>query len=180
MSSSPDSPQRRRLLRLAVAGALGAGLARRAGAAPTAPEISFAGLEVAHTRTHPVDGAHILILRRDQKMIEALKTQTANLADPDSRHSQQPPYARNPWRSRDPAYLVMINHCTFEGCPTSFGGCPDSCGFSCPCCGSQYDAAGRVHKFQPAPRNMAIPYYRIDTHKKVIVIEKVEKVRTVE
>lgn len=180
MASPVFLPQRRRLLRLGVGAAL-AIAARRAAAEPhVLDSLSYAKLPVGKTRTFHVSGQRILILRRDEKMIQQLVHHTGNLADPDSKHSQQPRYAMNPWRSRDKNYFVVINHCTFDGCPTAFGGCPSSCGFSCPCCGSQYDAAGRVQKFQPAPRNLAIPSYRIDAQRKVILIERVEKVRTVE
>lgn len=175
MTEMQISLTRRDVLRLAIGAAVAGGAPRALAATPTANMLSFANLDAGKTRTIHVDGYPILLLRRNQRMLIALKQQTTNLADPDSRHSQQPIYAQNPWRSRDPEYLVIVNHCTFDGCPTAFGGCPTSCGFACPCCGSQYDAAGRVQKFQPAPRNMTIPYYRIDKQRQAVMIEHVEK-----
>ncbi|APZ42359.1 ubiquinol-cytochrome c reductase iron-sulfur subunit [Acidihalobacter ferrooxydans] len=180
MTDKRTSLARRNVLRLAIGAAVAGSAGRVLAATPKSDALSLNHLDTGKTRTIHVDGYPILLLRRDAGMISALKQQTANLADPDSQHSQQPAYAKNPWRSRDPEFLVMVNHCTFDGCPIAFGGCPSSCGFACPCCGSQYDAAGRVQKFQPAPRNLAIPYYRIDRKQQSVIIERVEKVRTVE
>lgn len=180
MPSDPPSPQRRGLLRLAIGTALLAGARRTSAAGSSSRTLSLAGLHVGRTRTVEIEGHRVLLLRRDMHMIDQLKRHAGDLADPQSRHSQQPAYAQNPWRSEDPTYLIMINHCTFDGCPTKFGGCPGGCGFSCPCCGSQFDAAGRVHKFQPAPRNLAIPYYRLDRQGKTVLIERIEEVKAVE
>lgn len=175
-----ESPQRRQILRIATGSALVASACRVFAVGVPAQILSLAALKAGHTRTVEIEGYRILLLRRNAYMIRQLKQDTSNLLDPHSEQSQQPSYAKNPWRSRHPAYLVVINHCTFDGCPTAFGGCPHGCGFSCPCCGSQYDAAGRVHKFQPAPRNLAIPHYRFDRRANAVIVERIEHVRTVE
>jgi ubiquinol-cytochrome c reductase iron-sulfur subunit len=102
-------------------------------------------------------------------MLDQLATNDGNLRDPASEESDQPGYAKNEARARDPQYLVLIGTCTHLGClpKTRFepgtvdidvpGGWPG--GFFCPCHGSKFDMAGRVFKDVPAPLNLRVPPY---------------------
>src|SRR6185437_12700190 len=58
----------------------------------------------------------IYVVHRTAEMIALLGNHDAMLKDPDSSNSEQPPYARNPLRSRDPALFVTIGICTHLGC----------------------------------------------------------------
>ena len=89
------------------------------------------------------------------------------LADPQSRQRQQPPYADNWHRSVKPEYGVLVGICTHLGCIPNFGPLPNSTqpaanwlgGYFCPCHGSKYDLAGRVFRGVPAPYNLPVPPY---------------------
>lgn len=119
-------------------------------------------------------GQPVYIMKRDEEILENLRTRTDMLADPDStdKPEQQPEYALNEFRSRKPDIMVLIGLCTHLGCaPQVF---PDaepqefesewSGGFFCPCHGSKFDLAGRVYKGVPAPSNLKVPphYYVSD------------------
>ncbi len=95
----------------------------------------------------------------DPELVEQLK-------DPKSQGSEQPAFAENQYRSREPEWLVMIAICTHLGCVPDYR--PEAGGdfwpvwkggFFCPCHGSAYDLAGRVMDGSPAPRNMPVPAY---------------------
>jgi ubiquinol-cytochrome c reductase iron-sulfur subunit len=102
-------------------------------------------------------------------MLKTLAASVPLLADPDSRRSEQPAYARNPTRSIKPEFFVSIGICTHLGCIPSYrperGDAiaelgPDwPGGFYCPCHGSRFDLAGRVFKNVPAPTNLEIPQH---------------------
>lgn len=111
----------------------------------------------------------VWVLRRTPQILETLTTLSHRLRDPESRiESQQPPYARNEYRSIRPEYLVVIAICTHLGCVPSFR--PDIApldlgaewmgGYFCPCHGSRFDFAGRVFKGVPAPTNLVVPSHR--------------------
>merc|ERR1711912_66210 len=72
------------------------------------------------------------------------------------------------WRGKDPAWLVTIGVCTHLGC-VPISGAGDFGGYFCPCHGSHYDASGRIRK-GPAPLNLEIPPYEIDTDENVLLI----------
>lgn len=116
----------------------------------------------------------VVIVHRTPKMLATLKDVTSDLADPDSNVPQQPPYAKNRYRSIKPEWLVMVRVCTHLCCIPLYKPKPGSVepqwegGFHCPCHGSLFDLAGRVYKDVPAPRNLAIPQYEfIDGGKRV-------------
>jgi len=111
----------------------------------------------------------VWVLGRTPELLETLPTLNGRLRDPDSRvETQQPDYARNPYRSIRPEYLVVIGICTHLGCVPTFR--PDIApadlgpswpgGYFCPCHGSRFDFAGRVFEGVPAPTNLVIPPYR--------------------
>ncbi len=115
-------------------------------------------------------GIPIWVVRRSQSVIDGLTTNQHLLKDPDSLESEQPEYARNPLRSRRADVIVLSGICTHLGCIPEFKppgdadlGIDLAGGFFCACHGSRYDAAGRVIKGSPAPRNLpVINYYFAD------------------
>jgi ubiquinol-cytochrome c reductase iron-sulfur subunit len=104
----------------------------------------------------------ILSTLRDKALVE-------QLADPDSKEVQQPPYAANWHRSITPEFSVLVGICTHLGCIPLFYPQPNASapaagwrgGYFCPCHGSKYDAAGRVFNGVPAPYNLPVPPYRL-------------------
>jgi ubiquinol-cytochrome c reductase iron-sulfur subunit len=111
----------------------------------------------------------IYIVRRTQQMLALLGDHDARLKDPNSRNSDQPPYAKNPQRSRRAGLFVTIGICTHLGClpkarfqPGQPPLGPDwPGGFFCPCHGSRFDLAGRVFDGSPASVNLVIPPYTL-------------------
>ncbi len=107
----------------------------------------------------------IYVVRRTPDMVARIAGHDADLKDPQSKDSTQPPYAMNPQRSRTPEFLVLIGICTHLGClpkqrfsaaelyPSWPGG------FFCPCHGSRFDLAGRVFDGSPASINLRVPPY---------------------
>ncbi len=158
---------------------LGAGLAAPAMANARGEVVDISHIPVDGVGTLTFQGQPIVIVHRGKESLASLEQDQGQLADPSSLHSQQPKFADNPWRSRVPEWLVMVNICTHAGCSTRFetqmeqgGG-----GFFCPCHGSRYDAAGRVLKDQPAPWNMEIPNYEIDVERKQVHLISTQPVK---
>ncbi|MBS0353669.1 MAG: ubiquinol-cytochrome c reductase iron-sulfur subunit [Proteobacteria bacterium] len=178
---SPRDPSRRTLL-IATAGAGGA-LAvaaaapfvatltpsERAMAAGAPVEVDIDKLAPGELMVVEWRGKPVWILRRTPDMLAALARAEPQLADPQSGvASQQPDYARNAHRSRNPEIFVAVGICTHLGCsPSSVFqagnpalGADWPGGFLCPCHGSTFDLAGRVFKNKPAPTNLEIPPYK--------------------
>ena len=115
-------------------------------------------------------GQAIFIVNRTPDMRAKLDSAelAAQLRDPESKESEQPPYAKNSARALNPEYLVLIGVCTHLGCaPMSRFQAGDAelgadwpGGFYCPCHGSKFDLSGRVFKDVPAPLNLKVPPYR--------------------
>ena len=115
-------------------------------------------------------GQAIFIVNRSADMRSKLDSPelTAQLRDPESQESEQPPYAKNSARALNPEYLVLVGVCTHLGCaPLSRFQAGDAelgadwpGGFYCPCHGSKFDLSGRVFKDVPAPLNLKVPPYR--------------------
>jgi len=110
----------------------------------------------------------IFIVRRTQAEIDQLKADAdaGQLRDPDSSALQQPPYAKNVYRSVKPDLLVLVGICTHLGCLPEFAPQPGGTlgpswqgGYFCPCHGSRYDLSGRVFQNVPAPYNLPVPPY---------------------
>jgi len=140
----------------------------RARAAGAPVDAEFSGLKGGEQLTVEWRGKPVWIVRRTEAMLRALKepAHDARLVDPHSQvTSQQPPYARNEFRSIKPAYLVLVPICTHLGCVPTFRpefAPPDlgpnwDGGLFCPCHGSKFDLAGRVYRNVPAPTNLVIP-----------------------
>jgi ubiquinol-cytochrome c reductase iron-sulfur subunit len=127
-------------------------------------------------------GQPIFVLRRTEETLQNLAKLNDQLADPASeRQSQQPDYAQNEHRSRNPEFLIIVGICTHLGCSPKvrMAAKPEPFdenwlgGFFCPCHGSRFDLAGRVFSGVPAPSNLLVPphYYESDG---VIVIGEEE------
>ncbi|NBQ34155.1 MAG: ubiquinol-cytochrome c reductase iron-sulfur subunit [Gammaproteobacteria bacterium] len=111
----------------------------------------------------------VWIFKRDEQILNDLKTLDAELADPNNETvSQQPAYAQNPHRSIKPEIAVIVGICTHLGCSPTYrpevgaadlGGDSWKGGFYCPCHGSKFDLAGRVFAGAPAPTNLQVPPY---------------------
>jgi ubiquinol-cytochrome c reductase iron-sulfur subunit len=109
----------------------------------------------------------IFIINRTAEVLRSLQDPKllAQLADPQSQETQQPPYAHNWHRSIKPEYAVLVGICTHLGCIPQFYPQPNLTtpaadwlgGYFCPCHGSKYDLAGRVFKGVPAPYNLPVP-----------------------
>lgn len=120
-------------------------------------------------------GKPIWIIRRTQEMITELSKPNTHLRDPLSLSPQQPKYAQNNYRSRNPEFLVLIGICTHLGCSPNYKpnegevAINQQGGFLCPCHGSTFDMAGRVFKNVPAPINLAVPPYHFSDNKTLII-----------
>ena len=172
-----DLSRRKFLTRATIAtGALGAAFAavpfieswsptERARAQGAPVELDLAKLEPGQMATPVWRRSPIYVVRRTPDMVTRVAGHDAELKDPSSQYSEQPPYARNALRSRTPEYLVLIGTCTHLGClpkqrfaqgelyPSWPGG------FFCPCHGSRFDLAGRVFDGSPASVNLKVPPY---------------------
>jgi ubiquinol-cytochrome c reductase iron-sulfur subunit len=93
---------------------------------------------------------------------------------------ETPPYARNPWRSINKEYLVLVGICPHLGCsPTDkFTPGPQPSlpanwlgGFFCPCHGSTFDMAGRVFRNKPANANIDVPPHTYLSETRILVGE---------
>jgi len=112
----------------------------------------------------------VFVARRTPQALTMLQDPAllAQLADPESKALQQPPYAANWRRSFKPEFAVLVGICTHMGCMPQFHPQPNSRepepdwrgGYLCPCHGSKYDLAGRVFKDVPAPYNLPVPPHR--------------------
>lgn len=142
----------------------------RAEAAGAPIEVNTSRVEPGQRLTFEWRGKPVWVIRRTERMIESLEKIESRLADPESQNSQQPEYAQNRYRSREPEYLVMVGVCTHLGCSPSYRPEPSPPdlgedwlgGFFCACHGSSYDLSGRVYDGQPAPKNMPIPPHVFD------------------
>ncbi len=140
----------------------------RTQAAGAPVEVDIAKLAPGQMITIEWRGKPVYVLRRTQAHLEALQALSDELRDPDSEAPQQPPYARNPYRSVKPEIFVAIGICTHLGCAPTYRpevgpadlGADWPGGFFCPCHGSRFDLAGRVYKGVPAPTNLEVPPYR--------------------
>ena len=191
MSSNEIDQGRRRMLLAATAAMGGIGAvyvatpfvlsmdpSARAKAAGAPVDVDISKLQPGQLMTVEWRGKPVWVLRRNEAMLAGMKTLTDKLRDPRSDElSQQPPYAKNPTRSINPEYMVMVGICTHLGCaptyrpefaPPDLG--PDwKGGFFCPCHGSRYDLAGRVFLGVPAPSNLVVPPYHFVSATRLVI-----------
>jgi len=131
-------------------------------------------LEIVEWRGKPV-----WVIRRTKEMLESLKGAEARLTDPASKSSEQPEYAENEHRSKNPELMVMEGVCTHLGCSPQLRnaeakaemGADWAGGFYCPCHGSKFDYAGRVFRGAPAPTNLKVPPYTFVSETKLVIGE---------
>lgn len=151
----------------------------RARALGAAVEVDIAGLGEGQLLTVEWRGKPVWILRRGDGMLAAVRGHDDLLADPQSRRSDQPTYARNEFRSIKPEVAVLVAICTHLGCVPTFRPQPGAAdlgaswpgGFFCPCHGSKFDLAGRVYKNVPAPTNLEVPPHRYRTDSLLVIGE---------
>src|SRR5829696_5535301 len=176
-----DDGKRRFLITAGTVAASGAGAAaaalpfvasmmpsERAKAAGAPVEVDISKLEPGQKMIVEWRGKPVWIVRRTPEMLKMVKADDERVADPASKRSVQPAYAKNEFRSIKPEYLVLEGICTHLGCspvdrmvaePMPFESNWHG-GFYCPCHGSLFDLAGRVYKNKPAPENLAVPPYK--------------------
>jgi ubiquinol-cytochrome c reductase iron-sulfur subunit len=155
----------------------------RARAAGAPVEVDIAGMIPGEMRRVEWRGNPVWIIRRTSEMLESLEKVEPELLDPDSRQYymfETPPYARNPWRSINKEYLVLVGICPHLGCsPTDkFTPGPQPSlpanwlgGFFCPCHGSTFDMAGRVFRNKPANANIDVPPHTYLSETRILVGE---------
>ncbi|MGR8934751.1 MAG: ubiquinol-cytochrome c reductase iron-sulfur subunit [Gammaproteobacteria bacterium] len=179
---------------LTVVGAVGTGYlavpflaqmqpSTKAEAAGAPVEVDISKLEPGQLIRVAWRGKPVWILNRTPKELDILPTLNPVLRDPESSESEQPPYAKNRYRSIKPEILVAIGLCTHLGCSPTFRpeiAPPDlgeewKGGFFCPCHGSRFDLAGRVYSGVPAPTNLVIPPHRYITDTRLIIGEETEE-----
>ena len=79
---------------------------------------------------------------------------------PFPKHSQQPAFAHNVYRSIRPDIFIVYKNCTHLGCEVSSRPNQLDVGFECPCHSSHFDPSGRVHKDAVASFNLEVPEYQ--------------------
>jgi len=191
-----DSTRRNLLIASCAAGGV-AGLAaitplvgsfepsEKAKAAGAPVEADISGMAVGELRTFEWRGKPVWVVRRSKAMVDELKKNDPELADPQSKRnpSEFTPMegTRNEHRSLKPEYLVAVGVCTHLGCSPSARFTPGAQpslpndwpgGFLCPCHGSTFDLAGRVYKNKPAPDNLPIPPYNFISDSRILIGEE--------
>ena len=152
----------------------------KAKAAGAAVEVDIAGVKPGEKITVEWRGKPIWILHRTPDMLDSLKKDEGELADPNSDRKAIPipEYAKNQWRSIKPEVLVVVGICTHLGCspsdkfaPGPQPSLPDDWpgGFFCACHGSTFDLAGRVFKNKPAPDNLEVPPHMYLADNKLLI-----------
>jgi len=193
MAEQAPDPQKRRFLVAATSVAGGVATAavampfiasmlpsERAKAAGAPVEVDIGRLEPGQMMTVEWRGKPVWVVNRTPEMLRDVKACDDRVADPASKRSEQPSYARNEYRSLKPEYLVCVGICTHLGCspvgvlkaePEPFAADWKG-GFYCPCHGSLYDLAGRVYKNKPAPDNLVVPPYKFLSDTKLVIGEE--------
>jgi len=175
----------RRLLLLgstAAVGAVGAGFvavpflaswnpSEKAKAAGAPAKVDISKLEPGGMLTAEWRGKPVFVVRRTQEVLGMLDGLASRLKDPENGNkAQQPTYADNLQRSREPELLVLLGVCTHLGCAPKFYAevKPEPFdadwkgGFFCPCHGSRFDMSGRVFNGSPAGDNLLVPPYSLE------------------
>ena len=190
MSNDGGNAGRRRFLVAATsvvgaAGAAGAAIpflgswapSARAKAAGAPVRVNIGKIEPGQQIVAEWRGQPVFVLHRAPEIMQGLKKIEAQLADPESKQSEQPTYVDASMRSIKPEVLLVLGVCTHLGCAPTFR--PEVApadlgpewvgGYFCACHGSRYDLAGRVYKAQPAPLNLLVPPHSYETDSIVII-----------
>lgn len=191
MSQDGVNKSRRTLLlgTTTALGAVGAGFvavpfvkswnpSERAKAAGAPAKVDVSKLESGAMIVVEWRGKPVYVTRRTEETLGLLESLNPKLKDPDNGNKeQQPAYADNLYRSRDPELSVILGVCTHLGCaPTYFPEVkPETFdndwkgGYYCPCHGSRFDLSGRVYNGSPAADNLVIPPYSYESDNVVII-----------
>lgn len=190
MSVSDMNKSRRRFLTgaMGVVGGIGGAFAavpfiaswtpsERAYAIGAPIEVDISKIEDGRMIVEKWQGQPLYVLKRTEAALKLLPEIENQLRDPESLEDQQPKYAQNQYRSRNPELLVVVGVCTHLGCaptyrpevaPVDLG--PDwKGGYFCACHGSRFDLAGRVYQGVPAPLNLVIPPYKYLNDNRILV-----------
>ncbi len=186
----PDKTRRNLVVATSVVGgaaSLGAALpfvasmlpSERAKAAGAPVEVDLSKIAPGQLEIVEWRGKPVWVIRRTQEMLASLKGVEARLTDPASKASEQPEYAENEYRSKQPELMVMEGVCTHLGCSPQLRtaeakaemGADWTGGFYCPCHGSKFDYAGRVFRGAPAPTNLKVPPYTMVSDTKLVIGE---------
>ena len=140
----------------------------RAKAAGAPVEVDISKLAPGEMQIVEYRGKPVWIINRTKEMLDGIKKSDSKVSDPNSNVPQQPPYAKNEFRSIKPDIAVLEGVCTHLGCSPQYKsvdakgdmGQDWNGGFFCPCHGSKFDLAGRVFQGVPAPTNLEVPPYR--------------------
>jgi ubiquinol-cytochrome c reductase iron-sulfur subunit len=154
----------------------------RAKAAGVPVDVDISKLELGQKINVEWRGKVVWVIHRTKEMLDGLPKLDSKVADPKSEVNQQPPYAKNEYRSIKPEIFVAIGICTHLGCSPTFRpeiapsdlGADWLGGFFCPCHQSKFDLAGRVYKGVPAPTNLVIPPYRFLSDTRIVVGEDIK------
>lgn len=149
----------------------------RAKAAGAPVEVDLSVLAPGERITVEWQGKPVWVVRRTKEMLDSVRSNDDNVADPQSKKKMQPAYATNEMRSIKDEYLVLVGICTHLGCsPVSkFAKQAEAFdpnwqgGFYCPCHGSLFDLAGRVFKNKPAPDNLVVPPYKYLSDTRILI-----------
>lgn len=113
-------------------------------------------------------GRRLLVLRRSERVRQQLAALETALADPLSRHSEQPDAMVNPFRSAEAEFFVALDYDPDFGCPLEYvppaGPAPFTPwagGFRAPCSESWFDPAGRVYRNQRTLHNLRVPRHHL-------------------
>ncbi|MEJ2175672.1 MAG: ubiquinol-cytochrome c reductase iron-sulfur subunit [bacterium] len=187
-SSKPDAKRRNLIVATTVVGgAASAGAAipfvaswfpsERAKAAGAPIEVDISRLAPGELGIFEWRGKPVWVFRRDKEMLESIKQTDPRVSDPQSEVPQQPPYAKNEYRSIKEEVMVVVGVCTHLGCSPKEKtadakaemGADWLGGFYCPCHGSKFDFAGRVYKGAPAPTNLEVPPHMYLSDNKILI-----------
>jgi len=187
-SSKPDAKRRNLIVATTVVGgAASAGAAipfvaswfpsERAKAAGAPIEVDISKLAPGELGIFEWRGKPVWVFRRDKEMLESIKQTDAKVSDPQSEVPQQPPYAKNEYRSIKEEVMVVVGVCTHLGCSPKEKSADAKAemgadwlgGFYCPCHGSKFDFAGRVYKGAPAPTNLEVPPHTYLSDNKILI-----------
>jgi ubiquinol-cytochrome c reductase iron-sulfur subunit len=151
----------------------------RAKAAGAPVEVDIGDIAPGQKKIVEWRGKPVWIVRRTPDMLKMVKADEERVADPTSKRSEQPAYAKNEFRSLKPEYLVVEGICTHLGCSPVDRLAPEPQpfesnwrgGFYCPCHGSLFDLAGRVYKNKPAPDNLKVPPHKFVGETRLVIGE---------
>jgi len=191
--SEKDTDQGKRQFLVAattVAGGVAAGAAavpfvasmmpsERAKAAGAPVEVDVGALAPGERITVEWRGKPVWVVRRTKEMLDTIRGNDGNVADPGSKKPMQPAYATNEFRSIKDEFLVVVGICTHLGCSPvdKFAKQAEAFdpgwqgGFYCPCHGSLFDLAGRVYNNRPAPDNLVVPPHTYLSDTRILIGE---------